>query len=88
MRKLLDAAYHNVPFYVLSSISIILIIAGFICPPLAVIDNSVLLAVGELIGWGALWCLLLAIKNGHSATIQHGTTTLTVKKENTIGEEP
>lgn len=41
-------------FYVTLAVSIVLIVAGFICPPMGVIDGSVLTAVGLLLMFAVL----------------------------------
>lgn len=41
-------------FYICLAISIILFIGGFFCPPMGVIDGSVLTAGGVLFGFAAL----------------------------------
>lgn len=46
---------YNVTIIVLV-VGILLIIAGFICPPLGIIDNSVLIAVGEIFSFTAAVC--------------------------------
>lgn len=64
----------NTPFWVLTIVALSLLVAAFIVPPTAVIDKSVLAAVGEIIGLGAMWSVVYAINNGTSATIKHNGT--------------
>lgn len=71
----------NFWFHIFSVFSLVLITASFICPPLAVIDGSVLAAVGEVFGFAALWTLIKAMDDGHTATLTHNDTTLTIEKE-------
>jgi len=40
---------------ILTITSVALIISSFVVPPLGIVDGSVLAAVGELTGLGALW---------------------------------
>lgn len=68
----------NLFFWLFSIIGVILIVAAFILPPLSVIDNSVLIAVGEINGFIALGAVIKAIDNGGSATFQHNNTTVTI----------
>lgn len=68
----------NVFFWFFSIIGVILIITAFILPPLSVIDNSVLIAVGELNGFAALGAVIKAIDRGSSASIKHNNTELTI----------
>lgn len=77
------AAIGNKPFWVLTIAALVLVFAGFICPPLADINNSVIIAVGELIGLGAVWAFVKAIDKGTPSSIQHGQTTLKIGKGDT-----
>lgn len=71
----------NVFFWFFSIIGVILIITAFLLPPLSVIDNSVLIAVGELDGMIALGAVIKAIDKGESATFTHNNTSITISKE-------
>lgn len=73
-----DYIANNLFFWVFASISAILIIAGFICPPIGQIDNSVLVAAGELNGTIALGCVLRAIDKGVDASIKHNGTEVSI----------
>ena len=62
-------------FYLTLAISLLLIIGGFLLPPMGIIDGSVLTAVGELLMFGVLAHvphLLDAAKNGKSVKISKG----------------
>ena len=65
---------NNLFFWFFSIIGVILIITAFILPPLSVIDNSVLIAVGEINGFAALGAVIKAIDKGSSATFHHNGT--------------
>lgn len=79
---------NNLFFWLFSIIGVILIIAAFLLPPLSVIDNSVLIAVGELNGFVALGAVIKAIDNGGSATFQHNNTSVTItNNDNEEGDE-
>ena len=80
-RILKDAIAGNAPFWVLTIFAILLIAVAFILPPTAIVDKSILTAVGELMGFGALWAVVKAIDKGTSAKLQHGNTSLTVGGE-------
>lgn len=73
-----NAISGNTPFWVLTLVSIALIIASWIVPPVGQIDNSVIAAVGELAGFGALWCVAIAIDKGVGATVRHGNTEVAI----------
>lgn len=77
----------NLFFWLFSIIGVILIIAAFLLPPLSVIDNSVLIAVGEINGFIALGAVLKAIDNGKSATFQHNNTTVTITNNDNEEED-
>lgn len=68
-------------YFICLAVSITLIIAGFICPPLAVIDGSVLTAVGEIFGFASLGIGLAAIEKGYSTTIRKGETEISIKDD-------
>ena len=73
--------FHKDIFLACVVVSIGLIIASFLTPPMWIIDGSVLAATGELFAFAALGEVGAAIERGHSATITHGGTTIEVKKE-------
>lgn len=77
----------NLFFWLFSIIGVILIITAFILPPLSVIDNSVLIAVGEINGFIALGAVIKAIDNGGSATFQHNNTTVTITNNDNEQED-
>lgn len=68
----------NLFFWFFSIIGVILIVTAFILPPLSVIDNSVLIAVGEINGFAALGAVIKSIDKGRSASIKHNNTELTI----------
>ena len=62
-------------FYLPLAISLLLIVGGFLLPPMGIIDGSVLTAVGELLMFGVLAqvpALISAAKNGKSVKISKG----------------
>ena len=68
-------------FYLTLAISLLLIIGGFLLPPMGIIDGSVLTAVGELLMFGVLAqvpALIDAAKNGKSVKISEGDFTAEV----------
>lgn len=73
--------FHKNVFLICLITSVGLIVTSFFIPPLAVVDGSVLAAVGELFGFASLAEVGAAIERGHGATITHGGTTIEVKKE-------
>lgn len=73
-----SATMRNPAFWVCLSISIALVVAGFLVPPTGEIDGSVLTAVGELFGFATLEVVYIAIKKGIDANIRHGKTEVTI----------
>ena len=66
-------------------ISILLIVGGFICPPIGVIDSSVLTAVGMLLAFAILAqipTLIEAAKGGKTIRLQKGDFSAEVSSEN------
>lgn len=66
--------------------TIFLFIGAALCPPMFIIDKSILAAGGILFGFSTLWklpALVKSIQDGKSLSISHGETNVTVssKKE-------
>lgn len=62
-------------FCITLSLSILLIVGGFVCPPLGVIDGSVLTAIGMLLAFAILAqvpTLIEAAKAGKTIRLQKG----------------
>lgn len=76
--RIKEAIDHNYWFWTLMIVAIALIIAAFIVPPTAVIDGSVLAAVGELAGFGAIGTVIKAMEMGVDAKVRHRDTEVTV----------
>ena len=77
----------NIWMRILSISSLLLIIAGFICPPLAVISGSVLTAVGELEVLGVLWIVLRAVEKGTAASFKKGDVEVDIKENENKASE-
>ena len=79
MREFYKNYLENNSFFIFFSVaSLILIVAGFIVPPTGVVDNSVLIAVGELNGTLAIGAVIKAVDKGRSATFHHNNTEVTI----------
>ena len=66
-------------------LSILLIVGGFICPPMGVIDGSVLTAVGLLLAFATLAqvpTLMEAARNGQRIRLTKGDFSAEVSSEN------
>lgn len=64
----------------LTAVSVGMMIGGFFCPPMGVIDGSVLTGCGILLAFSALWVAVIAIvQRGGTATFTHGDTHIEVK---------
>lgn len=74
----LGLPFHRVAFWLSFIVSIVLIVAGFICPPLAEISSSVLIGVGEIFAFGALSAAIKAIEDGKEVEIHHKETDITI----------
>lgn len=66
----------RIAFWLCLIASLGLLVAGFICPPLAEIHNSVLTAAGILFGFATLATGSYALEKGLDAKISHGNTTI------------
>lgn len=79
MREIVvEAVQHNWAFWVCLLVSVFLIVTSFFIPPKAVIDGSVLAAVGELFGFAALANISAAIAKGIDAKVEHNGTSITI----------
>ena len=65
-------------FYLNLAISIALIVAGFFCPPMGVIDGSVLTAVGLLLMFSVIAKIPEAIKAGRNIKVQKGDSSVEI----------
>lgn len=74
----------NFWFHIFATFTLLMLTAAFLCPPLAVIDSSILYAVSEVLALAALWTVVKAMDDGHTAKFTHKDTTLTIGEE---GEE-
>ena len=68
-------------FYVTFILSVLLIIGGFFCPPIGVIDGSVLSAVGLLLMFATIDKIPEAIKAGRNLKISKGDLTIESSSE-------
>lgn len=59
----------SISFWICLSVSIILIVVGFILPPRGVIDGSVLTAAGEMLGFAVLGMLPKILSKAKNAKI-------------------
>ena len=65
-------------FCVCLSVAIVMFVGGFFCPPMGVIDGSVLKAGGILLGFAALAVAGQNLANGKGVTFSHGETEVTI----------
>ena len=65
-------------FYVCLGIAIALFVGGFFCPPMGVIDGSVLKAGGILLGFAALAVAGQNLANGKDVEFKHNDTQITI----------
>lgn len=64
----------RIAIYILTAISVALLIVSFFVPPTGVIDGSVLAAVGEMFGFSSLLTGLFAMEKGVDMKVTHGNT--------------
>lgn len=68
-------------FYVCLAFSLSLFIGGFFCPPMGVIDGSVLKAGGILLGFATLAVAGQNLANGKDVTFSHGDTKVEINDD-------
>ena len=71
-------------FRVLLIVSVLLIVGGFLVPPIGVIDGSVLSAVGLLLMFATIDKIPEAIKAGRNIKVQKGDASIEVTTENPL----
>ena len=72
---------NNLFFWIFGGIALVLLIASWFVPPMAVIDGSVIAAVGELFAFAALGAVIRAIDLGRKATITKGDVNVTIGEQ-------
>ena len=65
-------------FYVCLAFALGLFVGGFFCPPMGVIDGSVLKAAGILLGFATLAVAGQNLANGKEVTFHHGDTEVAI----------
>ena len=70
--------FHKAVFWISFILSIVLIMAGFIVPPLGAIDSSVLISIGEIFSFAALGAAIKAIEDGKEVEIKSKDVKVTV----------
>jgi len=68
----------SVVFYITLGVTIILLIAGFILPPMGIIDSSVIQASGILCGFSVIGQLPSIIESAKSVKLQAGSSSIEV----------
>ena len=71
-------------FYVNLVISILLIVGGFLVPPVGIIDGSVLTAVGLLLMFSVIERIPDAIKAGKSVKISKGDSSVEITADTCV----
>ena len=69
-------------FFVCLGCALALFIGGFLCPPMGVIDGSVLTAAGILLGFATLAVAGQNLANGKGVIFNHGETEIQIKDDN------
>lgn len=81
MAEIVKDLLGKVVFWVCLIVSLILIILGFVVPPMGTIDPSVLTAVGEIFGFATLGVVADAIKEGYDAKIKKGEMEINITND-------
>lgn len=68
-------------FYFCLGIAVALFVFGALCPPIGIIDNSILKAGGILLGFAALGVAGQNLANGKDVVFSHGETEVTIKDD-------
>lgn len=68
-------------FFICLAFSLALFVGGFFCPPMGVIDGSVLKAGGILLGFATLAVAGQNLANGKDVIFTHGDTKVEINDE-------
>jgi len=68
-------------FFICLAVAVGMFIGGFFCPPMGVIDGSILKAGGILLGFAALGIAGQNLANGKGITFSHGETEVTIEED-------
>ena len=80
--RLIEKQEDRTIFYVCLVLAAALLVGSFFCPPMGVIDGSVLTAVAELLGFASLGIIGKNLARGKEVTFQHGKTEITIGDNN------
>lgn len=81
MAEIVKDLFGRVVFWVCLIVTLILIVLGFVVPPMGTIDSSVLTAVGEIFGFATLGVVADAIKEGYDAKIKKGEMEINITND-------
>lgn len=81
MAEIVKDLLGKVVFWVCLIVSLVLIVLGFVVPPMGTIDTSVLTAVGEIFGFATLGVVADAIKEGCDAKIKKGEMEINITND-------
>ncbi|MBQ2176783.1 MAG: hypothetical protein II453_17630 [Alphaproteobacteria bacterium] len=73
--------HYVVAFWVTLSVGVGLLVTGFFMPPMAVIDGSILKAVGELMFWPAIAFGVKAVEDGRVAKLNFGQSSIHIGED-------
>ena len=68
-------------FFVCLAFALMLFTGGFFCPPMGVIDGSVLTAGGILLGFATLGVAGQNLENGNDVKFRHGDTEVKIGED-------
>lgn len=73
--------HYVIAFWITLFFAVALLVTGFFMPPMAVIDGSILKAVGELMFWPAIAFGVKAVEDGRVAKINFGKATVRIGED-------
>lgn len=81
MAEIVKDLLGKVVFWVCLIVSLVLIVLGFVVPPIGTIDPSILTAVGEIFGFATLGVVADAIKEGYDAKVKKGEMEINITND-------
>lgn len=73
--------HYVIAFWITLGVAVALLVAGFLTPPMAIIDGSILKAVGELMFWPAIAFGVKAVEDGRVAKFHFGQSSIHIGED-------
>ena len=77
--RIKESTFELYVIYVIYAVAIIFILIGALAPPIGIIDNSIIISVGEIIAMSGLLVVIYAIKHNKEIALHYKDSDVTLK---------